>query len=50
MNASHPGCVYGGQGSFLEFDWSDGDVVFANSTCFDDELMQNMGDVSMAFI
>ncbi len=27
------------QGSFLDFDWSDGDVVFANSTCFDDELM-----------
>lgn len=27
------------RGSFLEFDWSDGDVVFANSTCFDDEVM-----------
>jgi len=27
------------EGSFLDFDWSDGDVVFANSTCFDDELM-----------
>ena len=26
-------------GSFLDWDWSDGDVVFANSTCFDDELM-----------
>jgi len=31
------------QGSFLDFDWSDGDVVFANSTCFDDELMSAMG-------
>lgn len=25
--------------SFLESDWSDGDVVFANSTCFSDSLM-----------
>jgi hypothetical protein len=30
------------QGSFLDFDWSDGDVVFANSTCFDDSLMADM--------
>ena len=30
------------QGSFLEFDWTDGDVIFANSTCFDDELMESM--------
>ena len=30
------------QGSFIDFDWSDGDVVFANSTCFDDELMSAM--------
>lgn len=30
------------QGSFLEYDWSDGDVVFANSTCFDDDLMSDM--------
>ena len=29
-------------GSFLEYDWSDGDVVFANSTCFDDTLMTDM--------
>jgi len=29
-------------GSFLEYDWSDGDVVFANSTCFDDNLMLQM--------
>jgi hypothetical protein len=26
-------------GSFLDFNWSDGDVVFMNSTCFDEELM-----------
>ena len=39
--------VYGWQGSFLEYDWSDGDVVFANSTCFDDQLMAEMGDVSV---
>jgi hypothetical protein len=30
------------QGSFLHYDWSDGDIVFANSTCFDDTLMENM--------
>jgi SAM-dependent methyltransferase len=30
------------QGSFLNFDWSDGDVVFANSTCFEDELMRQL--------
>lgn len=32
------------QGSFLDYDWSDGDVVFANSTCFDDALMKDMAD------
>lgn len=32
-------------GSFLDFDWSDGDVVFANSTCYDDALMLSMGEV-----
>ena len=30
------------EGSFLDFNWSNGDVVFANSTCFDDELMKDM--------
>eukprot|EP01041_Mallomonas_annulata_P000761 gene761-1448_t len=30
------------EGSLLEFDWVDGDVVFANSTCFDDDLMADM--------
>jgi SAM-dependent methyltransferase len=29
-------------GSILDYDWSDGDVIFANSTCFDDRLMQDM--------
>eukprot|EP01035_Chromulina_nebulosa_P021398 gene21398-27721_t len=29
-------------GSFTDFDWSNGDVVFANSTCFDDSLMDEM--------
>ncbi|CAM9957987.1 unnamed protein product, partial [Laminaria digitata] len=27
-------------GDFTVLDWSDGDVVFANSTCFDDDLMR----------
>ena len=31
------------EGSLLEKDWSDGDVVFVNSTCFDDSLMEAMG-------
>lgn len=29
--------------SFLDTDWSDGDVIFANSTCFEDKLMAAMG-------
>jgi len=29
--------------NLLDFDWSDGDVVFANSTCFDDSLMEAIG-------
>lgn len=28
--------------SFLDVDWSDGDIVFANSTCFEDDLMASM--------
>lgn len=36
--------TYFSQGSLLEFDWSDGDVVFANSTCFDDDLMRQLGE------
>ena len=31
------------EGSFTDYDWSDGDVVFANSTCFDDNLMATLG-------
>eukprot|EP00981_Chlorochromonas_danica_P012991 scaffold5636_cov159-Ochromonas_danica.AAC.12 len=30
------------EGSFLDFDWSDGDLVFANSTCFGDDLMGSL--------
>ena len=30
------------EGSFTDFDWSNGDVVFANSTCFSDELMAEL--------
>jgi SAM-dependent methyltransferase len=30
------------KGSFLDFDWSSGDLVFANSTCFSKDLMQNI--------
>ena len=28
--------------SLERFDWADGDVVFANSTCFDDDLTKGM--------
>lgn len=27
-----------------KFDWSDGDIVFANSTCFDEGLMNDLSD------
>jgi hypothetical protein len=30
--------------SFLSTDWSDGDVVFANSTCFEDDLVANLAE------
>jgi SAM-dependent methyltransferase len=30
--------------SLIDYDWSDGDVVFANSTCFDDSLMQELSE------
>ena len=30
------------EGSFLEYDWSDGDLVFANSTCFTESMMKNI--------
>lgn len=34
------------QGSFLapEFDWTDGDVVFANSTCFAEDTLAAIAD------
>ena len=28
--------------------WADGDVIFANSTCFDDELMEGMSEEAAA--
>ena len=30
-------------------DWTDGDVVFANSTCFDDELMQQICNIARKY-
>ncbi|KAJ8600349.1 hypothetical protein CTAYLR_000675 [Chrysophaeum taylorii] len=30
------------KGSFLDYDWSDADLVFANSTCFEDDLMDQL--------
>ena len=35
LGYSSPGDCEFKEGSILEDDWSDGDVVFANSTCFD---------------
>ena len=34
--------------SFTTYDWSDGDVVFANSTCFSDDLMVSLSDQAEA--
>jgi hypothetical protein len=31
-------------GSFLDYDWSDGDIFFANSTCFDAKLMAELSE------
>ena len=33
-------------GDFLEFEWKDASFVFANSTCFSPELMQNLSKKS----
>lgn len=33
------------KGSFLEYDWSDATFVFANSTCFDPVLMDQLGQL-----
>ena len=43
-------CLLLTQGSFLDYDWSDGDVVFANSTCYDDQLMADMGEVNIVVL
>ena len=34
--------------SITEYDWSDGDIVFANSTCFSDDLMVALSDKAEA--
>jgi len=31
-------------GDILQVDWSDADVCFANSTCFDDKLMEGLAE------
>lgn len=31
-------------GSFIDYDWSDGDICFANSTCFDANLMAELSE------
>ena len=33
-------------GSITDYDWSDGDIVFANSTCFSLDLMQRISDLA----
>lgn len=41
------------RGDFLNVrakDWRDGDVVFCNSTCFDDELMQKVCDRASKYL
>lgn len=35
-------------GSFFDIDWSDADVVFANSTCFSREMMDRIGESPLA--
>lgn len=32
---------------FFEYDWSDASLIFANSTCFDHEMMRKIGQVSL---
>lgn len=37
------------RGDFLNqvtTDWTDADIVFANSTCYDDDLMQRISDIA----
>lgn len=33
-------------GSILDLDWSDGDLIFANSTCFDENLMGRVSELA----
>lgn len=40
------------QGNFLKLstkDWRDADIVFANSTCYDEALMSSMGMLLYSF-
>ncbi len=34
--------------SFLDVDWSDGDVIFINSTCFDETLLSDIARLGLA--
>ena len=40
--------IQGDATDFAVHDWSDGDVLFANSTCFDDKLMRAVSDQARA--
>ena len=31
----------------ITYDWSDGDLLFANSTCFDPALMEKIADAAL---
>ncbi|CAM9911789.1 unnamed protein product, partial [Discosporangium mesarthrocarpum] len=42
LHGGYPQDVTVSHSSFLESDWSDGDVVFANSTCFPSHLMEKL--------
>lgn len=47
LNTTQPQEVEAVNGSFLDLeacDWSDGDLVFANSTCFDDSLIAGIAE------
>ena len=44
----YPGAIEHEEKSLLDADWSDGDVVFCNSTAFDRELMEHMSNKAAA--
>jgi hypothetical protein len=35
------------KGSFFDYDWRDADLVFANSTCFGNDIMEKIGAVEL---